>query len=293
MKRNDPMAKIVVTGGTGKAGRACVRDLLAHGYEVVNVDQAVPREQVCPTVLADLTDFGATLDALATGDPVAHGVAGVVHLAAIPTPRRYTNAVTFQKNMASTYNVFEASRRLGIKNIVWASSETVLGLPFDQPPPYVPVDEAYAGRPESAYSLSKLMGEEMANQFCRWDGELKIFGLRLSNVMEPQDYAAFAGFEKDVMLRKWNLWGYIDARDAAQAMRKALESKLKGAEIFIIANAETVMTRRSAALMAEVFPKVEVRKALRGTETLLSIEKARRVLGYEPEYRWSDRKNWK
>jgi nucleoside-diphosphate-sugar epimerase len=53
--------------------------------------------------------------------------------------------------MLSTYNVFEAARRLAIKNIVWASSETVLGLPFDVPPPYVPVDEEYPGRPETAY----------------------------------------------------------------------------------------------------------------------------------------------
>ena len=74
---------------------------------------------------------------------------------------------------------------MGIRNIVWASSETVLGIPFDTPPPYAPVDEEYAGRPESAYSLSKLLGEEMAKQFCRWDPELKIIGLRFSNVMEP------------------------------------------------------------------------------------------------------------
>jgi len=95
--------------------------------------------------------------------------------------------VTFSNNILSTYNVFEAARRLGIKNIVWASSETVLGLPFDTPPPYVPVDEEYPGRPESAYSLSKLLGEEMAKQFCRWDPEMKIIGLRFSNVMEQAE----------------------------------------------------------------------------------------------------------
>ena len=98
--------------------------------------------------------------------------------------------------MLSTYNVFEAARRAGIRNIVWASSETVLGLPFDTPPPYVPVDEEYPGRPETAYSLAKLLDETMAEQFCRWDPELKIVGLRFSNVMEPEDYAAFPGLRR-------------------------------------------------------------------------------------------------
>ena len=93
--------------------------------------------------------------------------------------------------------MFEAARRLGIRNVVWASSETVLGLPFDTPPPYAPVDEEYPGRPETAYSLSKLLGEEMAKQFCRWDPELKIIGLRFSNVMEPADYARFLAFEAE------------------------------------------------------------------------------------------------
>jgi nucleoside-diphosphate-sugar epimerase len=180
----------------------------------------------------------------------------------------------------------EAARQLGIKNIVWASSETVLGLPFTTPPPYVPVDEEYPGRPESAYSLSKLLGEEMAKQFCRWDPELKIIGLRLSNVMSPSDYARFPSFQDDAAKRKWNLWGYIDARDAAQAFRLALESSLKGAEIFVIANADTVMNRSNEELLSELYANVPRKRAFGPNETLLSIEKARKVLGYEPRYGW-------
>ena len=182
--------------------------------------------------------------------------------------------------------MFEAARQFGIKNIVWASSETVLGLPFDTPPPYVPIDEEYPGRPESAYSLSKLVGEEMAKQFCRWDPELKIIGLRFSNIMEPHDYARFPGFQDDARKRKWNFWGYIDARDSAQAVRLALEAKIKGADVFIIANADTVMERDSKALLAEVFPDVPHKRSFGPQETLLSIEKARKILGYEPKYSW-------
>ena len=280
------MKRVLVTGGSGKAGRACVRDLLEHGYEVINVDAMGPSEALCPFVEADLTDFGEALEALSEVDSRHKRVDAVVHLAAIPAPGRHTNAVTFRNNILSTYNVFEAARKLAIRNLVWASSETVLGLPFDEPPPYAPLDEDYPARPETAYSLSKFLGEEMAQQFCRWDPELKIIGLRFSNVMEPADYARFASFEADPQSRKWNLWGYIDARDAAQAVRKALEASLKGAEVFIIANADTVMSRPNAELMAEFYPDVAFTREVEPNETLLSIEKAQRLLGYEPRYGW-------
>jgi nucleoside-diphosphate-sugar epimerase len=132
------------------------------------------------------------------------------------------------------------------------------------------------------------LGEEMAKQFCRWEPQMKIIGLRFSNVMELHDYAAFANFEKDAHGRKWNLWSYIDARDAAQAIRRALEAPLKGADVFIIANSDTVMSRPTSELLAEVFPNVPLKKQLGPNETLLSIEKARRLLGYEPQHSWRD-----
>ena len=143
-------------------------------------------------------------------------------------------------------------------------------------------------RPESAYALSKLMGEEMAKQFCRWDPELKMIGLRFSNVMEPHDYQRFPSFDAGARLRNFNLWGYIDARDAAQAIRLALEADITGAENFIIANAETVMSRPNAELMAEVYPDIPVKDGIGPNETLLSIDKARLMLGYEPKYSWRD-----
>ena len=280
--------RVVVTGGSGKAGQACIADLLAYEYTVANVDRLPPTVSRGPFTSVDLTDFGETIEALSLIDDRINGVDAVVHLAAIPAPGLYPNAVTFKNNILSTYNIFEAARRLGIKHIVWASSETVLGLPFDTPPPYVPVDEEYPGRPESAYSLSKLLGEEMAKQFCRWDPALKIVGLRFSNIMELADYARFAGFQDDPRLRKWNLWGYIDARDAAQAIRKALEAPITGAEVFIIANADTVMQRPNAELMAEVFPNVPLGADIAPHATLLSIDKARRVLNYQPQFSWRD-----
>jgi nucleoside-diphosphate-sugar epimerase len=167
----------------------------------------------------------------------------------------------------------------------------VLGLPFDMPPPYAPVDEDYAPRPESTYSLTKVLEEEMARQFCRWDPDLVMVGLRFSNVMDVADYAAFSSFQDDPQLRRWNLWGYIDARDGAQAVERALAHDRPGADVFVIANADTVMSRPNAELVGEVFPDVPLAAHVALNETLLSIEKARQILGYEPQHSWREQRD--
>lgn len=280
--------RIMVTGGSGKLGRATVADLRAHGHETRNLDIAPPREPAGHFTRVDLTDFGQVYESFRGLDEGWDTIDAVVHLAAVPGASQVPNAALFANNVVGTYNVFAAARHAAIRNIVWASSETLLGLPFDTPPPYVPVDEQYPVRPETAYSLAKALDEEMARHFCRWDPALKMIGLRFSNVMEPADYARFPAFEADPLERKWNLWGYIDARDGAQAVRLALEHEATGMDVFVIANADTVMTRSSADLMAEVFPGVEVRRPLGVHETLLSIDKARRVLGFEPQHSWRD-----
>jgi nucleoside-diphosphate-sugar epimerase len=288
------MSRVVVTGGSGKLGRACVIDLIDHGWDVVVVDRVPPSrvpEKYAPAltfVPIDLTNYGHVLDAMFGVEEHYDHIDALVHLAAIPAPGIVGDHETFANNMNATYNVFTAARRAGVKNIVWASSETVLGLPFDNPPPYLPVDENYPPRPESTYSLTKTLEETLAAQLCRWDPTLKMIGLRFSNVMEPEDYAQFPSFDGDPRLRKWNLWAYIDARDGAQGVRRALDHTGTGVDIFIIANADTVMSRSNASLVAEVFPDVEVRGRLGEHDTLLSIDKARGVLGYEPQHSWRD-----
>lgn len=281
-----------MTGGSGKLGRAVVADLLENGYLVVNLDRVAGPDPRALFVRVDLTDYGQTVAALQGVDDRYDRIDAVVHLAAIPAPGLTTNPATFENNITGTYHVFEAARAARIRTIVWASSETVLGLPFgpDSPPPYLPVDEQYHPRPHSAYSLAKTLEEEMALQFCRWDPELSMTGLRFSNVMEPADYADFPGYDADPAGRVWNLWGYIDARDGAQAVRLALRAARPGKDIFIVANADTVMSRSSAELAADLFPDVPRRKDLLGTETLLSIDKARRVLGFEPQHSWRDQR---
>jgi nucleoside-diphosphate-sugar epimerase len=284
------MAKIAVTGGSGKAGRAVVRDLAERGHEVLNVDRVPSPESYAPDgpipfVQADVTDFGQALEALSGGETVP-GIEAVVHLAAIPSPTHATPDQVFRTNVTSTHAVFSAAAKLKLRRVVWASSETTLGLPFERPPDYAPVDEAHM-YPETSYALSKVVGEEIARQWSRWSG-LPIIGLRFSNVMVRADYDKFPGYQDDPHLRKWNLWGYVDESHVTESVRRALDADIQGAENFIIAAPDTVMKRPSRELMAEVFPSVPVRDGVEGTDTLLDITKARTVLGYAPEFTWRE-----
>ncbi|QCB93566.1 NAD-dependent epimerase/dehydratase family protein [Cellulomonas shaoxiangyii] len=278
--------RIAVTGGSGKLGRTVVATLREAGHAVTNLD--VVGERGPGFVRVDLTDHGQALDALAGVDDQHGGLDAVVHLAAVPAPGMLPDAETFRVNVLSTYHVLQAARRLGIRTVVQASSETVLGLPFDTPPPYVPVDEDYPGRPETAYSLSKHLGETMAEQMTRWDPALRVVSLRFSNVMDPEDYAQFPSFDADAAGRRWNLWGYIDGRDGATAVLRALEGRAPGHHVYVIASPDTVMSRPNAELLAEQFPDVPVRGDVGTHDTLLSIDKARRELGWEPRHTWRD-----
>jgi nucleoside-diphosphate-sugar epimerase len=273
--------RVCVTGANGQAGRAVVRDLLDHGYEVAATDITGTRDN--GVLRADLTDYGQALEVL-------HGAEAVVHLANIPAPGLATPAVTFNANMTMNFNIFQAAASLDLSRVVWASSETTLGLPFDVPPRYAPVDEDHYPVPTSTYALSKVASETVAGQIAHWSG-IPFVALRFSNIMSPGDYQRFPAAQADPQARRWNLWGYIDERDAAAACRLALEAPpeaVAGSPSFIIAAADTVMNRPSAGLLAEVFPGVSLTRDVGEFGTLLAIDRARRALGFEPRHSWRD-----
>ena len=278
--------RVCVTGASGKAGRAVVADLREHGYDVLPTDTVVSREDRDEGMLrADLTDYGQAVEALTEAKADA-----VVHLANIPAPGLSTPAVTFNSNIMMSFNVFQAAAALKLDRVVWASSETTLGLPFDTPPRYAPVDEDHYPVPTSTYALSKVASETVAGHIAQWSG-LPYIALRFSNIMAPEDYQWFAEFQDDPHARKWNLWGYIDQRDVALSCRLALEADagtVTGSPAFIIAAADTVMNRPSAGLLAEVFPGVRLTRDVGESGTLLAIDHAREVLGFEPEHSWRD-----
>ena len=156
---------ICVTGAAGLTGVVTVLDLLEHGIDVLATD-IVPRPASLPGVRylrADLTDYGDTVEVLT-------GVDAVVHLANIPAPGLLTPARKFTVNTAMNSNVFLAAAALGLSRVVWASSETTLGLDFTVPPRYAPLDEEHYPYPTTTYALSKVVGETLAEHVAGWSG---------------------------------------------------------------------------------------------------------------------------
>lgn len=287
--------RIAVTGGHGKIGKVLVPYLKDRGYDVFIVDETAPTDASELAMVADLTDFGQTLDALSSAgeDTYAHPAPkafdAVVHLASLPHPRMKPDGEEFRINMTATYNVFEAARRLGIKDVIWTASEVGTGVPYDKTDaPFVPVDESYPMRGYNVYSLTKVLGEEMARQFCLNDPEMRITCLRLSNVMNPEEYAKFESWQNDPTKRLWNFWTYVDNRDVAQAVELAIRHNVRGKDEFFITNDETVMRTPTAELLAKHFPDIEHHKEFAGNEVVISNAKAKKVLGFQPKYHWSE-----
>ncbi len=274
--------RICVTGASGKVGRATVQDLRDHGHEVTAVDLVTVREHSGPIVVGvDLTDPTQAAEVL-------RGMDAVVHIANHPAPDLVPPTRTFTDNVTMNFNVLNGAVTAGLSRVVWASSETTLGLPFsDIPPEYVPIDEQHYPRSTTAYALSKVVSETMAIELNRWS-QIPMVALRFSNVYEVHEYQLLPALWDDIRARDFNLWAYIDVRDAASSCRMALEAEIAGAESVIIAAADTIMTRPTRELLAERFPDVPVRRELGEFETLLSIERARELLGWEPAHSWRD-----
>lgn len=273
--------RIVITGASGKAGQATLRHFVEHtDHEIVATDVA-PRPAWFDGLFyrADLTQYGEAVDVLTDAQ-------AVIHLANIPADRIHTDSATLNANTLMNNNVFLAAWKLGLERVVYASSETTLGLPFDEVR-YVPVDEAHYPLPNSTYSLSKVMTEAAAEQVSRWSG-IPFIGLRLSNIFTVADYAAQPAFARDPEARRWNLFGYIDARDVARSCEAALLAPLTGAHAFVIAADDIILDMPTREALAAIHPDLEVPASVGEYGTLLSNEAARHTMGFEPRYSWRD-----
>lgn len=279
---------VAITGSSGKLGRAAVAALRAAKHRVVGMDINVP---VAPaqSIRCDCTDFGQVMGAL-SGVDITGGIPdAVVHLAGIPMPGLASDHQTFEINVRSTYNVFSACARLGIRKVIWASSETILGLPFDDPPAFIPLDESHPDRPNWSYALAKQLGETMADSFVRWNAGMSITSLRFSNVFAPDDYKQLAALQANPAWRKMNLWSYVDVEDASDACRLAVEADLTGHQKMIIAAADTLMDEPSQELASRYFPDVVVKTPIEGNQSFLSSAQAETVIGYRPKHSWRTR----
>ena len=286
------MQTIAVTGSTGSKGRGVgpvvVAALRSAGYRVLTLDLALPQTPDADFRPVDLTHYGATFAAL-------YGAEAVVHLAANAEPdtNHVQGAQRFHVNTLAAYNVFQAACAMGINRVVWASSETVLGYPFDQvDPKTLPVTDAEPPIPTGVYGISKAIAEDLARHLFRVYGT-SFIGLRLSRIHHdvpdhPHNYDAIrAGWTDPAPLRT-NLFGYVDARDVARAVIAALSADFTGAEVMSIFAADTSWNRPNEELVKQFYPGTALTPGTGPFETLVSIDKAKRLIGYAPKHSWRD-----
>ncbi|KAJ57049.1 hypothetical protein ACMU_00730 [Actibacterium mucosum KCTC 23349] len=281
------MKKICVTGGSGGAGNAVILHLLKHGYECVNLDIKAPKEQHCPFIEVEMTDYKAVLAAM-------EGCDALVHFAGDPRPDddHFEGADRFNNNTVACFNAFNAAMALGIKRVVWASSETIFGFPFmENAPLEVPATEDVARTPQTAYAISKAATEDVAEMMANLY-DMVFVGLRLSNVLyddpdHPQNFQSIPGYWGDVNSRRFNTWGYIHCEDSAEAVRLSLITDLTGANVYTIAADDNIMNISTREIVEQVWPGLKVHAGAKGREAFLTSEKAKRELGWAPKHSWA------
>ena len=277
------MKKIVVTGGSGRLGQFVIRDLLAHGYQVLSLDRVPPREKLCASWLVDLRHSGDLFEAL-------RGAYGVVHLGAYQAPNLAPDAETLSNNVSSTYNVLRAAADVGVKKIVIASSTAAFGFIYATKlwaPEYLPLDEQHPSTPQDSYGLSKVLGEQIADSIVTVHKDLTISSLRFPGVNFDLSYESFRDRWRNPRTRASGFWTYIDARDAAATSRLALEANFKGHEVFIASAAKNCMIQPTLELVKKYLPKGAKLKKASGTHwSCVDSSKARRMLGFKPQHLW-------
>lgn len=296
--RKIPM-RILFTGGSGKAGRHVVAHLVACGHRVLNLDLVPSNVPGAFDLATDLSDAGQVFSALSgitafddleAGEGVPKFDA-VIHFAAIARILLRPDTECFRVNTVSTYNVLEAAVKLGVPKIMIASSETAYGVCFadgEVRPEYLPVDEEHPTVPHDTYAMSKVCNEACARSFQVRSGA-EIYSLRLNNVIEPHEYAQLVPmWRADAACRRRNIFGYIDTRDLSHFIDCALQANDLGYQVFNVANADSSVGLPSADIVDQFYAGIPVNQQLGKFETFYAIDKARELLGFDPQSRWRD-----
>ncbi|MBE0464885.1 MAG: NAD-dependent epimerase/dehydratase family protein [Halomonadaceae bacterium] len=289
--------RILFTGGSGKAGRHATAYLRDQGHSITNLDWVASVVPGITTLKVDLTDAGQVFNACqayATFDELEPGTGmprydAIVHFAAIPAILHRPDNETYRINTLSTYHILDAATHLGIPKVIFASSETTYGICFadgEKLPDYLPIDEEHPTVPQDSYAMSKVVNEVTARSFQARSG-IDIYALRINNVIEPHEYRQnFPAYMDNPALRRRNIFAYIDARDLGQMVDCCLKTDGLGYEVFNVANEDLSVGLTNAQVIERFYPGVPVQHAMGEYETFYSIDKARRLVGFEPRHSW-------
>lgn len=311
--------KILVTGGSGTLGGYVLRELLRFGHSVTCYSRTPPSVQGVSFLPGDITDAGIVRQACSGQD-------AVVHMAAVPGPKRAVPQQMMNVNLIGTLNVLESALQEKIRKVVFASSAAVLGFTFQKTamvPRYFPIDEEHPCEPQDEYGLSKLLAELACKSYSDAHG-IRTLCLRINNNWyldrEGASRAVQGGWAKGLSVEElwtrrylrtiqdaekdWpvpgppsprnNLWAVTDARDAAQAFRLAVEDNRIVHGVFFINGSDTCSIEETPALLFRHYREVPLKDSLENHATLVSHLRATRLLGYQPAHSWrqSDFGDW-
>jgi len=275
--------KIAVTGGLGKLGRWVVQEL-ASAHQVTVFDRTrMPDSPTVHYLAGDIEDLGQVYGALAGAD-------AVIHLAGIPTHSIAPNEVIFRTNTMGTFNVHEAAWRLGIRRVVTSSSEAVLGWApgawtREMVPAYLPIDEDHPLGAQDAYGLSKQACETIAKSYTAKCGMETVL-LRPPWIVSPEELHALSQ-TGGITPTRFAMFHYVDARDVAEACRLAVERPLTGCNVLFIGTGESCVSEPLATLYPKLMPAIgDKARALTGPQAAVSVERARKVLGWTAKRSW-------
>ncbi len=291
--------RIFFTGGSGKAGKHAIPYLLEQGHQVTNADLVPLHHPGVNNIELDLADAGQVFNALhayASFDELEPGTGvpkydAIVHFAAVPRILLKTDNETYRINVLSTYNVLDAAAKLGIRKVIFASSETTYGICFhdgEVQPDYVPVDEDHPTVPQDSYAMSKVVNEVTGRSFQARTG-FDIYALRINNVIEPHEYAQnFPDYIKDPALRRRNIFAYIDARDLGHMVDCCLKTDGLGYQVFNVSNDDASVGIDTDEIMSRFYKGVPMHGKMGKTETFYSNAKAKKMVGFKPKHSWRD-----
>ena len=307
----DQYKNVLITGGSGNLGRHAYYNL-CKDYNVTLFDQVAPSKAPFPWepkkaafVKGQLNNLGDCLAAVAASKADV-----ILHIGGLPFPSEVTiesgrkmmrtdhEDDTFQANIAGTYYILEAARKLGVKKVILAGSFFATGIgnrisgtawPIDS----LPITEDYDCNPEDTYSYSKLIDEELLKAYSRAYG-IKTVSFRLQGISYP--YRPHKSpIEIPVMeackdgFFEGHTWQYVDARDVADAMRLAIEKDLpSNFEAFNIVTDKRYSEDTADFAMSHWPTIADMAKDFKGPEDrgLFCDKKLRNMLGYHEHYSW-------
>ena len=259
MTSSNGKKRVLVTGAAGTIGSA-VRKYLGERYEL----HALTLEPAdFPSTVANIADLDAILPAFA-------GMDAVVHLAASAAVETAWEEI-LPNNLIGTYNVYEAARLAGVERVVFASSNHTIGwYEFESSPEVYRLDdprawdESVEARPDSLYGVSKVYGEALGRHYVDRYG-LRVFCLRIGTVTADDDprapsvtakSPALLNLPVDERLNRMRCT-WLSQRDCCQLIERCLDVEdLNWAVVYGISN---------------------------NPRQFWSLERARKLLGYEPE----------